>query len=69
MSTLSSANKSRCNGSKGGFGTLSGSIPKNDLRSTEEINDTHTKIKLMHAAQRIGDWDSYLKIQSTLSFN
>ena len=69
LSTLASANKSRSNGSKGGFGTLSGSIPSDDLRSTEEINSTHHTIKLMHKAQRIGDWAEYSRLQATLSFN
>ena len=69
MSQLSSANKSRCNGSKGGYGTLSGSIPKDDYRSTEEINSTHHTIKLMHKAQRLSDWAEYSRLQATLSFN
>ena len=69
MSQLTSANASRCNGSTNGFGSLSGSIPSDDLRSTEEINSTHFTLKLMHKAQRIGDWDEYTRLQSTLSFN
>ena len=69
MSQLTSANASRCNGSTNGFGSLSGSIPSDDLRSTDEINATHFTLKLMHKAQRIGDWDEYSRLQSTLSFN
>jgi len=69
MSQLSSANASRCNGSTNGFGSLSGSIPSDDLRSTEEINSTHNTIKLMHKAQRVSDWAEYSRLQATLSFN
>ena len=69
MSTLASANKSRSNGSKGGYGTLSGAISRYDTRSTKEINDTHNTIKLMNQALKIGDYDEYTRLQSTLSFN
>lgn len=69
MSKLSSANASRCNGSTNGFGSLSGSIPSDDLRSVEEIDSTHNTLKLMHKAQRISDWVEYSRLQATLSFN
>ncbi len=69
MSTLSSAHRSRVNGSNNGFGTLSGSIPKDDFRSDAEINQTHFTLKLMHKAQRVGDWELYSKLQSQLQFS
>ena len=69
MSQLSSANASRCNGSTAGFGYLSGSIPSGDMRSEKQINDVHNTLKLMAKAQRVGDWQLYTQLQSTLTFS
>ena len=69
LSQLSSAHASRCSGSTAGFGYLSGSIPSGDMRSAEQINDTHNTLKLMAKAQRVGDWELYSQLQATLSFS
>jgi len=47
---------------------MSGSIPKDDLRTSKEIQDTHDTLKLMHKAQRVSDWVEYTRLQASLSF-
>ena len=66
---LGAANASRVNGSTNGFGTLSGYIPKNDNRTSVEIQSTHDLIKRQQLAASRGDWDTYNSIANQLKFS
>lgn len=68
MSQLRAAAGSRSNGSSNGFGTLSGSIPRGDMRTAAQINDTQQLIKQMQRAASRSDWATYNQLQTQLKF-